>query len=106
MSASICILEEIVDLINEIKNLASERDYRFSKFQAVYENSKFKSYLSQIFDKALRKKCLYLKLFWCVFSRIWIEYVEILRIFLNSVRIRKNTDQKSSEYGHFSRSES
>ena len=35
-------------------------------------------------------------------SRIRIEYREILRISQYSVRMRENTDQKSSEYGHFS----
>ena len=28
----------------------------------------------------LHKKCAYLELFGCIFSRIWTEYVEILRI--------------------------
>ena len=32
--------------------------------------------------------------FWSVFSRIWTEYGEILRISLYSVRMPKNTDQK------------
>ena len=40
--------------------------------------------------------------FWSVFSRIRTEYGEILS---NSVRMRENTDQKISEYGHFSRSD-
>ena len=37
----------------------------------------------------------YSEFFWSVFSRIQSEYGEILQ---------KNTDQKNSEYGHFSRS--
>ena len=41
---------------------------------------------------SLREKCLYSEFFWSVFSRIRTEYGEIL------------TDQKISEYGHFSRS--
>ena len=37
--------------------------------------------------------------------RIWTEYREILRISSYSVQMRENTDQKISEYVHFSRSE-
>ena len=48
---------------------------------------------------SLRKKCLYSELFWSVFSRIRTEYGEILRM-------RENTDQNNSEYGHFLRSDS
>ena len=50
----------------------------------------------------LREKCPYLEFFWSVFSHIWTEYGEILRISPYSVRMRENTDQKNSEYGHFS----
>ena len=39
--------------------------------------------------------------FWSIFSRIYTEYGEILPISLYSVQIRKNPDQKNSEYGHF-----
>ena len=46
---------------------------------------------------SLRKKWPYSELFWSVFSRIGTEY---------SVRIRENTDQNNSKYGHFSRSDS
>ena len=42
--------------------------------------------------------------FWFVFSHIWTAYEEILRISPHLVRMRENTDQKNSEYGHFSRS--
>ena len=52
----------------------------------------------------LRAKFPYLEFFWSVFSRILIEYGEILHISPYSVQTRKNTDQKSSEYGQFSRS--
>ena len=38
--------------------------------------------------------------FWSVFSRIQTEYEEIRSISPYSVRIRENTDQKNSEYGH------
>ena len=42
--------------------------------------------------------------FWSVFSRTRTEYREILRISPYSVRMRENTDQKNSEYGHVSSS--
>ena len=52
----------------------------------------------------LREKCPYWEFFWSVFSRIQTEYGKILSISPNSVRMRENTDQKNSEYGHFSSS--
>ena len=53
---------------------------------------------------ALREKCPYSELFWSVFSRIRTEYGETLCIFPYSIRIRENTDQNNSRYGHFLRS--
>ena len=50
---------------------------------------------------ALCDKCPHSELFWSVFSRIWTEYGEILRISPCSIRMRENTDQNNSEYGHF-----
>ena len=50
----------------------------------------------------LREK--YLEFFWSVFSRVRTEYGEILRISPYSVRMPENTDQKNSEYEHFSQS--
>ena len=50
----------------------------------------------------LREKCPYSEFFWSVFSHICTEYGEILRVSPYSVRIRENTDQKNSQYGHFS----
>ena len=52
----------------------------------------------------LRKNCPYSELFWSLFSTIWTEYEEILRISLSSVQLRENKDQNNSEYGHFLRS--
>ena len=46
---------------------------------------------------SLREKCRYSELFWSVFSRIWTEYGEILRIAPYSVPMRENTDQNNSE---------
>ena len=55
--------------------------------------------------KSLLEKCPYSELFWSVFSRIRTEYGEIQIISPYSVRMRENTDQSKSEYGHFLRSE-
>ena len=52
---------------------------------------------------SLRKECPYCELFWSSFSRIRTAYGEIRGISLYSVRMRENTDQNNSEYGHFSR---
>ena len=54
--------------------------------------------------QTLHKKCPYSELFWSVFSCIGTEYGEILRNSPYSVRMRENTDQNNSEYGHFPRS--
>ena len=40
--------------------------------------------------------------FWPVFSRIRTEYGGLQKKSPYSVQMRENTDQKSSEYGHFS----
>ena len=52
----------------------------------------------------MRKKCPYSEFFWSIYSGIRTEYGEILRISPYSVRMPENTDEKNSEYGHFSRS--
>ena len=51
-----------------------------------------------------RAKCLYLDFFWSVFFRGQTEYGEIQGISPYPVQTKENTDQKISEYGHFSRS--
>ena len=66
--------------------------------------TEFSKYLCQKLH-TLRKKCPYSELFWFVFSRIWIAYVEILLNCQYSVRMRENTNQNNSEYGHFTRSD-
>ena len=53
---------------------------------------------------SLREKRLYSVFFWSVFSRTRTKYKELMHISPYSIRMRKNTDQKNSEYGHFSRS--
>ena len=60
--------------------------------------------VTQIQRLLLREKCQYLEILGSVFSRIWTEYEEILRISSYSVRMRENTDQENSEYGNFPRS--
>ena len=70
--------------------------------------------LSNIYDRgilsskfhfySLREKCPYLEFFWSVFSYIRTEYGEILHASPYLAWIRENTNQKNSEYGHFSRS--
>ena len=47
---------------------------------------------SAIRPQILRKKCLYLELFWSIFSHIRIEYGETLRSSPYSVRMREKTD--------------
>ena len=54
---------------------------------------------------SLRKMCKYSEFLWYVFSRIWTEYRDLLWRSPYSVRMRGNTDQKNSKYGHFSRSD-
>ena len=50
---------------------------------------------------SLCEKFPYSEFFWTVFSHIWTEYGEIIRIPPQSVQMRENTDQENSEYGHF-----
>ena len=51
----------------------------------------------------IREKCPYSEFFWSVFSRIWTEYGEKLRIFSFSNQMWENTDQSNSKYGHILR---
>ena len=49
-------------------------------------------------------KCVQIRsFFWSVFSRVRTEYVEIRSMSSYSVRMRENSNQKSSIFGHFSR---
>ena len=52
----------------------------------------------------LRENYLYLELLWSVFSGIRTECEEILHFSPYLVRMRENTDQNNTEYGHFLRS--
>ena len=44
------------------------------------------------------------EIFWSLFCRIWNEYGDLQGKSPYSVRMQENTDQKNSEYGHFSNS--
>ena len=52
---------------------------------------------------SLRDKYPYFEFFWSIFSRIWTEYKEMLRISPYSVQVQENWNKQSSEYGYFSR---
>ena len=52
----------------------------------------------------LYENCPYSKFFWSVYSRIRTEYWGIRSISPYLVQMWKNTDQKNSDDGHFSRS--
>ena len=52
----------------------------------------------------LLEKCPYSEFFWSVFSRISTEYGKMQTISRYSVQMR-DTDQKNTEYQHFSRSD-
>ena len=55
--------------------------------------------------KVLHEKCPYLEFSWSVFPGNWTKYGEVPRIPPYLGRMRENTDQKNSEYGHFSHNE-
>ena len=84
----------------------------FSRFLNCTNGSKLRKASHIILKKNFKNrtiKCTAQKtsifgFFWCVLSRIRTEYGEILCISTNSFWIRENTDQKNSEYGHFSHS--
>ena len=59
-----------------------------------------------LYFPSLREKCPYSEFLWSAFSRIRTEYGGMWSISSYSVRMRENTNQKNSEYGHFSRSAS
>ena len=81
-----------------ITKIVTSSSFLLKKF-CLYNTS------SRTATNSLREKCPYSELFWSVFSRTRTEYGEILRISLYSVRMREDTDQNNSEYGHFLRSD-
>ena len=53
----------------------------------------------------LRERCPYSEFFWSVFSYIRTEFGKIRSISPYSIQMLENTNQKNSEYRHFSRSD-
>ena len=53
-------------------------------------------------EETPREKCPYSVFSWSIFSRVSTKYREILCISPYSLQMRENTDQKNTEYGHFS----
>ena len=78
--------------------------FRFSFWKAKLVPAKLIQVFISLFQITLREKCPYSRFFWSVFSCLRTEYGEMRSFSPYSVRIRENTDQKNSEYGHFSRS--
>ena len=78
------------------------------KIRKILKTSYVALWKSDISDKQeLRKKCLYLELFWSAISVFGLNTKRygIRNISLYSVRMRENTGQNNYEYKHFSRSE-
>ena len=63
-----------------------------------------KSICSMLASSTQCEKCPYSEFFCSLFSPILTEYGEIIHISPYSVQIWQNTEQKTSDYGHFSRS--
>ena len=82
-------------------NVGNEATLKFADKYIAVNRKSFGYHLSH----PLWEKCAYSEFFWSVFSRIWTEYGEILRISPYSVCVWENTYQKNFEYGHFSRSD-
>ena len=72
------------------------------------ESSEFTGLFESMASDDSTRHCLKIvqirRFFWSVFSRIRTECGEIRSISPYSVRIRENTEQKTSVFGHFSRS--
>ena len=71
-----------------------------SRKSLIISNEEMNDIMKIVKSFALREKCSYSELFWSVFSRIRTEYREILPISPYSVRMRENTYQNNSKYGH------
>ena len=69
-----------------------------------WRHSEYASDLQQCLCITLLKKCPHSEFFWSVFSHLRTVYGETLCISPYSAWMRENTDQKNSEYGHFSHS--
>ena len=74
------------------------------KWRSASDDPFVRAFLRLLRFLSLREKWWYSEFFWSVFSRTRTEYEQIVRISPYSVEMQENTDQKNSEYGHFSRS--
>ena len=101
-SCQFCETSETTFLTKQLRVIAFVQFKRGLDFKAA--KTKYLSFLCNMSNIIPRGKYLYLEFFWFVFSRIRTEYGEIIRISPYSVRLRENTGQTNSEYGHFSRS--
>ena len=90
--------------MNLIKRWGFKREHQGKKLKQQQPKLNL-SFISCYEKHTLGEKCPYLALFWFAFSHIWTEYGEIRSISPYSVQMRENTDQKHSDYGHFSRSD-
>ena len=68
----------------------------------IWPGCEYASEPELVFPMQLHEKCPYSEFFWSIFLRILTEYGETRSISPYSVQIWENTDQKNSEYGHFS----
>ena len=73
----------------------------FSPKPTGFRKNTQKNIYQIVLRNSLRKKSLYLELFWSVFPRICIEYGERWSISPYSVQMWENSDQNNFEYGHF-----
>ena len=86
-------------IVNFLKQFPYTRKCGKGKTLTVFTLSKRLDGLKIILREKVRIRCNS-----SVFSSIWTEYGEVLRIYPYSVRMPENTYQTNSEYGHFSRS--
>ena len=63
-----------------------------------------KAICSMLASSTQCEKCPYSEFFCSLFPPIFTEYGEIIHISPYSVQMRENTEQKTSDYEHFSRS--
>ena len=89
---------------NLIVNNLQSQIYRFKKIMVENINNtccKWNIELFVIIELSLREKCPTTEIFLVRISRTRTEYGEMRSISPYSVRMRENTDQKNSVFGHF-----
>ena len=110
MKRNVCILFNIsflhpAESVN-LKNNHSSHQFFFKCLLNIhFQVESLQSGISLTCSNTLREKCPYSEFLWSLFSSIRTEYGDILCISPYSVRMRENTDQKNSEYEHFSHSD-